>query len=194
MSPDGSTAGRRIIPSLRGSRDDARPFLYLAFEVIAGDDDSPTVTVSGAPAGVAHPAAPVNSLVLRKDPLQGTALVAAPSHELQRRAPRRRPPTDQDRSALHAPRAGAWASVEHAAVFLDVPPVTLRRILERHARRGEDGRVMATVDGITARKLGRAWRVLLDEDWRNPSCSTRGARASAQASSPPARSAVRSGR
>jgi hypothetical protein len=148
MSLDGTAVGRRIISSLGGSRDERRPFLYLAYEVVAGNDDSPTVTVSGVSA------AEVSS--------------------------------GQDRSPIRVARAGPWASVEHAAAFLDVPPVTLRRMLERHARRGEDGRVMANVDGITARKLGRAWRVLLDEDWRNPSGATQRARASVRV---PSRSA-----
>ena len=188
MSLDGTTAGRRIISSLGGSRDERRPFVYLAYEVIAGDDDSPTVTVSGVSAAEACPGAsagsdgPTTELVLCDTPSQDTALVVAPPHDL-RRAPRGKASSDQGQSALRVARAGPWASVEHAAAFLDVPPVTLRRMLERHARRGEDGRVMATVDGITARKLGRAWRVLLDKDWRNPSGATQRARASVRVSS-----------
>jgi hypothetical protein len=130
--------------------------------------------VSGLSAAEACPGAaagsdgPTTERVRCDTPPQDAALVLAPPHDL-RCAPRGKASSYQDRSALPVARAGPWASVEHAAAFLDVPPVTLRRMLERHARRGEDGRVMATVDGITARKLGRAWRVLLDEDWRNPS-------------------------
>jgi hypothetical protein len=191
MSLNGTAAGRRIISSLQGSRDERRPFLYLAYEVVAGDDDSPTVTVSGVSAAEVCPGAstgsdgPTTELVLCDMPLQNAAPVVAPPHDL-RRAPRGKASSDQDRSALRVARAGPWASVEHAAAFLDVPPVTLRRMLERHARRGEDGRIMATVDGITARKLGRAWRVLLDEDWRNPSGATQRARPSVRV---PSRSA-----
>jgi hypothetical protein len=67
--------------------------------------------------------------------------------------------------------AGAWTSVERTAAFLDVPVVTLRRAIERAARRREDGTVVAQLDGITARKLGRVWRVWLDGAWRNPAAA-----------------------
>ena len=157
-------------------------------EVVAGADDSPTVTVSGARAREAGPVVSTSSevptveLVLGKEPPQSAALVVLPPHR-RRRAPHGMAPSDQGGSALPVARAGAWASVDHAAAFLDVPPVTLRRMLERHARRGEDGCVVATVDGITARKLGRAWRVLLGEGWRNPSGAIHGARATVRAPS-----------
>ncbi len=118
---------------------------------------------------------------LREEPRQSAALVVVPTH--RQRAPRGLALSDQDGNALPVARAAAWASVEHAAAFLDVPPVTLRRMLERHARRGEDGAVVATVNGIKARKLGRAWRLLLDEGWRNPSGAIQGARATGRAPS-----------
>jgi len=68
-------------------------------------------------------------------------------------------------------RPGAWVGVEEAAGFLSVPAVTLRRSLERNARRDGDGAVSAQVDGITARKLGRLWRVWLNADWLDPQMS-----------------------
>lgn len=71
-------------------------------------------------------------------------------------------------SAINKGPAGAWTSVERAAAFLGVTAVTLRRAIERASRRREDGSVVAQVDGITARKLGRVWRVWLDGAWRNP--------------------------
>ena len=150
---------------------------------VAGDDHSPTLTVSGAgPVASASSEVPTAELVLCEEPPQSTALVVVPPHH-RRRAPRGMAPSDQDGSALPVARAGAWASVKHAAAFLDVPPVTLRRMLERHARRGEDGCVVAIVDGITARKLGRAWRVLFGEGWRNPSGAIHGARATGRSPS-----------
>lgn len=58
-----------------------------------------------------------------------------------------------------------WMSAEEAATILGVPVVTFRRALERNARKRPDGGVDAKVDGVTARKWGRLWRVLLDPDW-----------------------------
>jgi hypothetical protein len=71
-------------------------------------------------------------------------------------------------SRTEALRPRAWVGVEEAAAFLGVPAVTLRRSLERTARRSNDGAVTAQVDGITARKLGRLWRLWLDAGWINP--------------------------
>jgi len=61
--------------------------------------------------------------------------------------------------------SSVWMTVDQAAAFLSLPPVTLRRSLERNARATHDGGVVARVDGITARKLGRLWRVQLDATW-----------------------------
>jgi hypothetical protein len=63
---------------------------------------------------------------------------------------------------------GAWMTVEQAASFLSLPVVTLRRTLERNARATPEGGTVARTDGITARKLGRLWRVWLDPGWRTP--------------------------
>jgi hypothetical protein len=54
--------------------------------------------------------------------------------------------------------------VQDAAAFLSLQEVTLRRTLERAARRGADG-IVARVDGVIGRKLGRAWRVWLGPAW-----------------------------
>ncbi len=62
------------------------------------------------------------------------------------------------------PSAG-WMGMEEAAAFLGLPAVTLRRNIERHARASENGVLVACFDGVTARKLGRLWRVRLDERW-----------------------------
>ena len=59
-------------------------------------------------------------------------------------------------------------TVDAAAAFLGIPPVTLRRTLERNARAAPKGGTIANVDGIAARKLGRLWRVWLDAGWRSP--------------------------
>jgi hypothetical protein len=63
-------------------------------------------------------------------------------------------------------------TVEQAAAFLSLPPVTLRRAFERNARPTPEGGVIAQVDGATARKLGRLWRVWLDAQWRAPTATT----------------------
>jgi hypothetical protein len=55
--------------------------------------------------------------------------------------------------------------IEEAARILGLSVVTLRRAIERHARRDPDGRIFADFDGVRARKLGRQWRVLLDPCW-----------------------------
>ncbi len=62
-----------------------------------------------------------------------------------------------------------WRSVEQAAAFLGMPVRVLREALARNAR-AEGGVVEARLDGITARKLGRQWRVWLDPGWLNPHC------------------------
>jgi hypothetical protein len=62
-------------------------------------------------------------------------------------------------------RAANWMRVDHAARVLDVNVITLRRAIERHARRDAEGRVHAAFDGVRARKLGRHWRILLDSCW-----------------------------
>jgi hypothetical protein len=59
-------------------------------------------------------------------------------------------------------------TVEQAAVLLNLPVVTLRRSLERKARPTPDGGTISQMDGITARKLGRLWRVWLDPGWLAP--------------------------
>jgi hypothetical protein len=61
-----------------------------------------------------------------------------------------------------------WMTVEQAAAFLSLPAVTLRRTLERNARADPDGVTVARAQGITARKLGRQWRVWLDAGWLRP--------------------------
>jgi len=66
-----------------------------------------------------------------------------------------------------------WVSLDEAASFLSVPAITLRRALERNTRKAESGAVVAEVDGITARKLGRHWRLQLDAGWLGPSCPSK---------------------
>lgn len=71
---------------------------------------------------------------------------------------------------MSAPRsdldvAASWMSVRQAASVLGFAVVSLRRTIERHARRAPDGGIEASFDGIRAKKLGRTWRVLLGERW-----------------------------
>jgi hypothetical protein len=65
----------------------------------------------------------------------------------------------------------SWMTVEQAAAFLSLPTVTLRRSFERNARSTPDGGTVAHVNGITARKIGRLWRVWLDAGWRTPAAA-----------------------
>lgn len=66
---------------------------------------------------------------------------------------------------------GSWMTVDQAAAFLQLPCVTLRRALERNARKLPEGGITSHHDGISARKIGRLWRVWLDAAWRNPTVS-----------------------
>jgi hypothetical protein len=59
-----------------------------------------------------------------------------------------------------------WLGVDEAARILGVPVLTLRRALERSARRDRHGCVHAEVVGVRARRFGRRWRVWLD--WLEP--------------------------
>ena len=58
-----------------------------------------------------------------------------------------------------------WLGVPEAAAILGLAIVSLRRIIERSARRGASGVLEAQIDGLHARKFGRLWRVRLDEAW-----------------------------
>jgi len=64
-----------------------------------------------------------------------------------------------------------WMPVIEAANHLGVTEVTLRRLLERNAKKAPDGAVQARVDGLTARKVGRLWRVWLGPSWANGNLS-----------------------
>lgn len=59
----------------------------------------------------------------------------------------------------------AWVSLVRAAQYLGESPASLRKKIERAARRGSDGVVEAEFDGIRARKLGRNWKVRMSDDW-----------------------------
>lgn len=60
-----------------------------------------------------------------------------------------------------------WVSVATAATFLGLSPDRLRKTLERHARK-IDGSIESSVDGVTARKFGRLWRVRFSAAWTEP--------------------------
>ena len=59
-----------------------------------------------------------------------------------------------------------WHGTKDAARVIGIAQVTLRRMLERAARRASDGTIEARLDGIVGRKLGHRWRVALDARWR----------------------------
>ncbi|MBZ0119270.1 MAG: hypothetical protein K8H88_19930, partial [Sandaracinaceae bacterium] len=58
-----------------------------------------------------------------------------------------------------------WVSIRDAAATLGFSVVSLRRLIERNARRAADGGTEAVVDGVRARKVGRTWRVQLSDAW-----------------------------
>jgi hypothetical protein len=65
-------------------------------------------------------------------------------------------------------RKASWLSIDEAAAILGVRVITLRRAVERNARRNPDGGVTSATDGVRARKFGRRWRVALDPQWLEP--------------------------
>lgn len=56
-------------------------------------------------------------------------------------------------------------SVREAAEIIGFAVVSLRRAIERNARRAADGGTEASFDGVRARKIGRNWRVQLSSAW-----------------------------
>lgn len=61
-----------------------------------------------------------------------------------------------------------WLGIDEAAGIVGMPVVTLRRAIERAARKKPDGAIEARFDGLVARKLGRRWRVWLGAAWTSP--------------------------
>lgn len=76
-----------------------------------------------------------------------------------------RTPTHVARRDSSAPPR--WMNVAEAAAILAVGTVSLRRAIERNARR-VDGSIESRLDGLVARKFGRLWRVSLDPAWTDP--------------------------
>ena len=61
----------------------------------------------------------------------------------------------------------SWVSVATAATFLGLSADRLRKTLERYSRK-VDGSIQSEVDGVTARKFGRLWRVRFSSSWTRP--------------------------
>jgi len=72
------------------------------------------------------------------------------------------------RTGGNAGEPARWMGIDDAAGILGVPVVSLRRTIERNARKQPEGSIEARVDGVVARKLGRLWRVALDPAWLKP--------------------------
>lgn len=62
-------------------------------------------------------------------------------------------------------------SLEKAASHLGLNAAALRKTLERRALRAADGGTEAEFHGVSARKLGRRWRVRFSEAWDAPPSS-----------------------
>jgi hypothetical protein len=58
-------------------------------------------------------------------------------------------------------RPPSWVCTEAAARCLGMSAPALRKALDRRATRAPDGGIVAEMDGVMARKLGRLWRVFL---------------------------------
>jgi hypothetical protein len=106
--------------------------------------------------GSTSPAAATNS----------TAIVLASPLALTRRGSTSTRSVKLDVTVPASPNT--WTSVAQAAAYLGISDVTLRRALDRCARRDEAGGIVAERDGVVARKFGRTWRVWLDAGWVRP--------------------------
>jgi len=60
-----------------------------------------------------------------------------------------------------------WLTVRDAAAVLAMSIDALHMALARRARKSVDGTVSAEWDGISARKIGRRWRIALSSRWRS---------------------------
>ncbi|MFT3764760.1 MAG: hypothetical protein QM820_04480 [Minicystis sp.] len=67
----------------------------------------------------------------------------------------------------------SWITVEAAADFLGMPVVTLRRSFEPKTQSTPEGGTVSRLNGITARRIGRLWRVWLHDDWTDPAAGAR---------------------
>jgi hypothetical protein len=61
-----------------------------------------------------------------------------------------------------------WLGIQRAAELLDEDPESLRKKLERAARRTSDGHVESEIDGVRGRKFARLWKVQLPPGWASP--------------------------
>mgnify|MGYP003382202929 CR=1 FL=1 len=66
---------------------------------------------------------------------------------------------------MGASQPSTWISLARAAEVLGEPEESLRKKLARASRKGADGVVEASIDGVRARKLGRNWKVRLSVGW-----------------------------
>lgn len=66
-----------------------------------------------------------------------------------------------------------WLSLPEAATARSVAAATLRKALDRRAKRVGGGVVEAVAFGLRGRKLGGRWRVTLGEIWQEPRDSYR---------------------
>lgn len=58
-----------------------------------------------------------------------------------------------------------WLGIPRAAELLDEEPESLRKKLERVARKGADGQIESDLSGLRGRKLGRLWKVQIPAGW-----------------------------
>lgn len=63
------------------------------------------------------------------------------------------------------PVRALWLGIQRAAELLDEDPESLRKKLERAARRTSEGHVESEIDGVRGRKFARLWKVQLPPGW-----------------------------
>ncbi len=61
-----------------------------------------------------------------------------------------------------------WLGIQRAAELLDEDPESLRKKLERAAKRTPEGHVESEIDGVRGRKFARLWKVQLPPGWASP--------------------------
>src|SRR5262249_41557923 len=59
-------------------------------------------------------------------------------------------------------------SVRSAAAISGMTAAALRKALDRRAVQSPDGGIVAEIDGVHGRKLGRLWKVALSVAWSEP--------------------------
>lgn len=66
---------------------------------------------------------------------------------------------------MRGPDRALWLGIQRAAELLDEDPESLRKKLERAAKRTPEGHIESEIDGVRGRKFARLWKVQLPLGW-----------------------------